>query len=79
MKGGVKCSFYGCGKSFIRKNFSLDTKSPHIDDEDKLEINDQYKLEIIIDCMLLTKLFCLNCSINHAISICQNSKIRIER
>jgi len=66
-----KCSFYECGKTFIRKKFSLDTKSP--------PINDENKLELIIDGILVTKLFCITCSINHAISICQNSKIRIER
>jgi hypothetical protein len=65
-----KCSFYGCNKS-IRQNVFLDIKSP--------PINDEAKLELIIDSILVTKLFCINCSINHAISICENSKIRIER
>jgi len=66
-----KCSFYECSKSFIRKNVSLDGKSRSINDEDKLEL--------IIDGILATNLFCINCSINHAISICKNSKIIIER
>jgi len=65
-----KCSFYGCNKS-IRQNVSLDIKSP--------PINDEAKLELIIDSILVTKLFCINCSITHAISICENSKIQIER
>ena len=65
-----KCSHYECGKSFSRNNYSLNAKVPPINDEDKLEQ--------IIDGILITRLFCFKCSINHAISICRNSKISIE-
>ena len=45
-----KCSHYGCGNSFIRKNIPLDVKSP-INDEDKLELMidgiQKYQLNII--------------------------------
>jgi hypothetical protein len=65
-----KCSYYECGQSFLRNNFPLYTKSPPINDEDKLNL--------IIDGILITKLFCIKCSINYAISICNNSKISIQ-
>ena len=64
-----KCSHYGCGNSFIRKNIPLDVKSP---------INDEDKLELMIDGILITNLFCVDCSITHAIITCSNSKISIE-
>ena len=69
-KNEVTCSFYFFNKS-IRQNVSLDIKSP--------PVNDETKLELIIDSILATKLFCVNCSITHAIRICENSNIRIER
>lgn len=65
-----KCSHYNCDKSFIRTPFSFETKTPPINDKDKLEE--------ILESILITRLFCMECSITHAISICLNSKISLE-
>lgn len=65
-----KCSHYNCGKSFVRTPFSFETKTPPINDKDKLEE--------ILEGIIITRLFCMDCSISHAILVCLNSKISLE-
>jgi len=65
-----KCSHYNCGKSFVRTPFPFKTKTPPINDKDKFEE--------IFEGILITRLFCMDCSITHSIIICHNSNISLE-
>jgi hypothetical protein len=65
-----KCSYYNCDKSFAKDYFSSGLKSPPINEKDKYHQ--------ILEGLLKTRLFCIECSANHATIICLNSKIQIE-
>ena len=50
-----KCSHYNCDKSFVRTKFSFESKTPPINDKDKLEE--------ILEGIVITRLFCMDCSL----------------
>ena len=71
-KEEIKCSYHNCDKTYTKEYLcylSSGLKSPPIKDEDKFHQ--------ILQGLLTTCLFCMNCSTNHAATICMNSNIPI--
>ncbi len=69
-KDFFKCSHYNCNNSFTKEYLSSGLKHHPISDEDKYDK--------ILEGLLKTRIFCMECSTNYATIICLNSKIKIE-
>ena len=65
----IKCSNHNCMVRFSKEYYSIGVS--------ELPVNEKDKFNVILEGIVSTRLFCMNCSNTHAEIICINSKIPV--
>ena len=70
----IRCSNRNCMIRFAKEYYSIG-----MSEMSELPINEKDKFHVILEGIVSTRLFCMNCSNTHAEIICLNSKIPVEK